>query len=443
MKNNSSLLFTYILLQVVCTQSIAQKEDYTWFSGYDSYAGLPWGTNVQSFTIDSMHVTYDSLGMNFARTNTSYCNSDGNPMFYTNGIHIRNGLDEIVEESWGMNEGQFIVQFDPTIEQKGYRVPQGIVALQNPSNPEQYYLLHTFWDTSATLGSYPKRLLYTLLDMSQNAGHGKVLAKNQVIIENFGGIGTEISVCRHANGRDWWVLTNQRETNCFYRTLIDHTGIHAQPNKVCTGSIVPINNITSSAFSPNGSKFAYLSLVEGATVFDFDRCEGLLSNPVQIPIGGLLDSGWWSLGTCISPNNRFLYVGITQYVLQYDLQDPDIAASVDTVAIYDGFQAPFGSFFHTMQLGPDGKIYESCGNGERVYHVIEQPDKKGDSCMFKQHHILLPTYSAGVPNFPNYRLGALPNSPCDTLGTSISQPTTRNPQLTIFPNPATEFVVID
>ncbi|MBL7779121.1 MAG: T9SS type A sorting domain-containing protein, partial [Chitinophagales bacterium] len=44
---------------------------------------------------------------------------------------------------------------------------------------------------------------------------------------------------------------------------------------------------------------------------------------------------------------------------------------------------------------------------------------------------------------PNYRLGALPNSPCDTLGTSISQPTTRNPQLTIFPNPATEFVVID
>ncbi len=37
--------------------------------------------------------------------------------------------------------------------------------------------------------------------------------------------------------------------------------------------------------------------------------------------------------------------------------------------------------------------------------------------MVEQHGITLPTYNAfSLPNFPNYRLGPLDGSPCDTLG---------------------------
>jgi PKD repeat protein len=37
--------------------------------------------------------------------------------------------------------------------------------------------------------------------------------------------------------------------------------------------------------------------------------------------------------------------------------------------------------------------------------------------MVEQHGITLPTYNAAsLPNFPNYRLGPLDGSPCDTLG---------------------------
>jgi hypothetical protein len=160
------------------------------------------------------------------------------------------------------------------------------------------------------------------------------------------------------------------------------------------------------ASSPDGRKVAHVMTNYGLEIFDFDRCTGKFSNPISIPYPQIADSTWIGLGLAFSPSGRFLYFGMTQYVFQYDLWATNIPASVDTVAIYDGFEAPFGSYFATMQRGPDGKIYESCGSSEYVLHVIEEPDKKGDSCKFLQHGLKLPSYCLGVPSFPNYRLGA-------------------------------------
>ena len=158
----------------------------------------------------------------------------------------------------------------------------------------------------------------------------------------------------------------------------------------------------------------------------------------------IVDSDYTGLGIAISPNNRFLYAGITLHMYQYDLWANDIPGSVDTIADYDNWLAPFPSLFHTEQLGPDGKIYISCGNPDTVYHVIERPDEKGDSCLFEQHSLSLPSESWGVPSFPNYRLGALGNSACDTLS-SLTEPARAEKEkiLKVFPNPATDIVTVD
>jgi hypothetical protein len=136
-------------------------------------------------------------------------------------------------------------------------------------------------------------------------------------------------------------------------------------------------------------------------------------------------------------------MGATTKLFQYELQSQNID-SIVVIDTYDGAMNPFGSYFHTMQMGPDGKIYESCGNGENVYHVIERPDEKGDSCLFIQHVIHLPTFSGGVPNFPNYRLGALTGSTCDTL-TGLNETATSEKEqlLKVFPNPAADFITVD
>ena len=441
--------FTALAFLVFAAVScFAQKQDYIWFAGYESYNGYDttshhwFGITQFDFNQNPMSISYDSLGMNFSRTNVSYCDSDGSLQFYSNGIYIGNSLDEKIENSDSMNWGALITQFDPSIAEYGYRNTQGILAIENPSQQKQYYLIHSYLDTSATLQLYCKRTLATLLDMNLNGGHGAVLYKNQTIIEN--NLGGDLTACRHANGRDWWFLVNKRYTNCYYRLLLDNTGIHLQNNLTCSGDSLTFGTVSSSVFSPDGSKFAVFSVLNNVNIFDFDRCNGELSNPVVIPISSLVDSQWYSNGAAISPNNRFLYIGATTHVYQYDLFAADIPASVVVVATYDGSRNPFGSYFHTMQIGPDGKIYESCGNGEDVYHVIDRPDEKGDSCLFRQHGISLITYSGGVPNFPNYRLGALPGSPCDTLtGLNETARALKEKILKVFPNPAGNMVTVD
>ena len=119
----------------------------------------------------------------------------------------------------------------------------------------------------------------------------------------------------------------------------------------------------------------------------------------------------------VSPNARFLYVSSYLYIYQFDLWADDIEASKETVAIYDGYAAPFATRFYMAQLAPDGKIYLSCSNGVDILHVIHKPNEKGLACEVEQHGIQLPTYNASsMPNFPNFRLGPLDGSSCDTLG---------------------------
>ncbi|MFN0201338.1 MAG: T9SS type A sorting domain-containing protein, partial [Bacteroidia bacterium] len=100
------------------------------------------------------------------------------------------------------------------------------------------------------------------------------------------------------------------------------------------------------------------------------------------------------------------------------------------------FASPFGSTFFLGQLAPNGKIYWSCTNGENVLHVINQPDSLGSACDFQQHGIQLLSYNAfGLPNHPNYYLGAKVGSACDTLGLS-NQEAVNSKQIKIYPNPA-------
>lgn len=49
-------------------------------------------------------------------------------------------------------------------------------------------------------------------------------------------------------------------------------------------------------------------------------------------------------------------------------------------------------------------------------HVINRPNLRGLECDLKQHFIEFPNPYGNPPNHPNFRLGPLDGSPCDTLG---------------------------
>jgi hypothetical protein len=90
---------------------------------------------------------------------------------------------------------------------------------------------------------------------------------------------------------------------------------------------------------------------------------------------------------------------------------------------------PYATVFDIAQLAPNGKIYIGTGNTTLRMHVINNPDEPGLACNLVQHGITTPTYYwNSLPNHPNYFLGALAGSPCDTLSVGG-----RSPRLSLGP----------
>jgi len=393
----------------------AQKYDNIWLFGYNaSVPNAPgFGGTVMDFSLTPPDIYYESRDMEFYFTNGSICDTAGNLLFYSNGIYVANAIHEPMENGLGINPGEFADNYPD-----GYILVQGVMGVPMPGNDQQYHLIHTNLEfPQGDLSVFTSKLYYSKIDMTQSLGLGAVVEKNVVILEDILEPG-KVTVCKHANGRDWWLLMRRYGSNEYHTVLLTPLGFEHQGIQVVGDSILS-PGLGQAVFSPNGDKFVELSMYdfdEGnfLNIYDFDRCTGELSNPVQITYA---DSAWAG-GAAISANSRFLYVSSYRYVYQYDLWAENIEATKDTVAIYDGFIIPpiFATRFFLAQLAPDGKIYISATNSVPYLHVINHPDLPGDSCDVCQHCVQLPTWNAfSMPNFPNYRLHHLEGSPCDTL----------------------------
>ncbi len=391
-----------------------QWHDVVWLFGYESGPGgtnPEFGGSVVDFNDEPPITFHADLAFNFDVTHASICDSLGNLLFYTNGVAIANYTHQIMENGDSLNPGE--ITWNHTYS--GLAVAQSHIILPWPEHPQQYYLFHERLELhpQLVLAVYP--MYYSVIDMSQNNSLGKVLQKNVVIFkDSTHNYGTMVAV-KHANGRDWWILAPQLSKNIFYRVLftpqgvVDTAVLNIQPNYPMLGSNAFMT------FSPDGSILARYEIQHGLYLYNFDRCSGTLQDtPYFLPIPDTQLGG----GVAFSPNGRFLYMLSSTFVLQLDLQEPDPNLALDTVAFYDGFTFDgLATRFFAMQRGPDGRIYFNTTNSTPFLHTIIFPNRKGDSCSVLQHQFQLPTINAFTsPYFPNYRLGPLDGSPCDSLG---------------------------
>jgi len=408
----------YILLLFVCVcQTLsAQKHDAYWITGYGSNVGNPYfGQSILHFSdfgrVDTFGRRESAFDMDFL--NVSMSNEAGELQFYTNGVGLNNHLHELMENGDGMSGFP-----GSTGEEGGYHLRQGGIGVPWPDSAGQYFLLleesgyHPLdedhhWKTTG--------LLSTRIDMHTNGGEGQVYEKRISFLEDtllFG----QSTITRHANGRDWWHIKNKLDENVFYRTLIDPRGAQIIGEQAVGEPVY--QGAGQTVFSPDGSKYVIFNSISADVgqyldIYDFNRCSGLLSNHIKMHFSHDGGPG----GVAISPNSRYLYHSSNLYIYQYDLWADDIEASRITVAIYDGFNDWLPTTFFAAQLAPDGKIYIICPNGVWWMHTIEYPDKAGIDCMVEQHSLRLPTLNSfSIPNNPNYRLGPIDGSPCDTLG---------------------------
>ena len=375
-------------------------------------------------------------------TNSSMCDSSGNLLFYTNGCVIAGSDDITLENGNGINPGSgnnlWCVQYGD-----GYSGGiQSAFTLPLPDYSNVFYLLHKrFIFVSNPSDVIHDKLYYSKIDMSQNNGKGEVVEKNVVLVSDTLSRG-ELAAVKHANGKDWWIVTPRRNSNQFYIFKFTSEGIVDTFQQ--TIGVLPDpqgEGLSQMVFSPDGSKLYRTCRYKPVMVYSFDREAGVFTqfDTIHFEYGNQLVG---EIGCAVSPNNRYLYLSCRKLVFQLDLWASNISASQTTVAEWDGFANPFPTMFWQCQLGPDCKIYVMAGGDTRYYHVIHNPDEPGLSCNVEQRGVKFQTPTgASMPSFPNYRLGPLdnPGVPC-TATVSVSPPVfmPEMGRVQVWPNPASD-----
>lgn len=331
--------------------------------------------------------------------------SSGSLLAYSNGCSIFNVNHDLMQGGDTIAYGLIWESYCDLI---GYPGTQNHILLPWPGDTAKAILFYLKSNDNIT--TY--YLLYAVLQFDAEHPFGFVSQKDKYLINP--GTTALLTATKHANGRDWWLLLPEDNSNRFFTFLLSPNGV-AKVDSQRIGIAWDTREYSSQAvFSPDGKKYIRFNPWKGLDIFDFDRCTGSLSNPTESgPFSNpVRDAG----GVAVSIDSRYLYVSNTTYLYQFDLMSNDILGSKVLISSYDGFQDPFSTNFYQMALAPDGKIYMFSTNGVKSLSVINNPEQPGLLCNFKQHSFKLPaSVLFGSINLPYFRLGPDDGSSCDTL----------------------------
>lgn len=411
-----SLLFSGLVLK-------AQKQGNIWYFG-DS-AGISFASGAP------VAITGGQIDLNpFHQHNeaaAALSDSAGNLLMYSNGEKIWNRLHQVMP-----NGDSLMGHFSSS---------QGAVIVPNPKSSDLFYV----FTTDAFLHNLQNGIRYSVVNMCLDGGYGDVVAgqKNILLADS---ISEKLVLIKHANQRDYWVVTHEFNSADFIAFRVSDIGIQdsvvstvgSVHKNYCPGTTGQGSAIGQMKASPDGTK---LVLMNGQTcrsiseLFDFDPSTGVVSNPVDLRTDSVAVVLY---GASFSPDNSKLYITSlinNDRIYQYDLtagtgSPADIRASKTVVASFGS--APSAT---SMQLGPDGKIYIS-RNGEGSLAVLQNPNLAGSACGFLDYAIWLggAICSYDLPNFmDSFRYGNGLTS-CTPVAIHPPQTTTTG----IYPQPVGE-----
>jgi hypothetical protein len=437
MKHKRILLLSFYLLQ-------------TCFC-YAQYQAANWVVPVSRkvITIKPGVFTVDTLkwGVSSFVTCSSISTNSGELVAFSTGIDVRNREGNYIDDGWNLCDPGTPPQCFGNCD-AGIPFYQGTMFLPKHGSIHQYYLF--IKDKGVTSNCQPSRVTATLIDMSYNNGLGKVLQKTVPILNDTLS-DSRMTACKHANGRDWWLVNHEYNTNRIYTHLITPDSIYGPYSQYIGGGGIEPDYGGWSIFSPDGTRFATVTAGmsnyntgTGITLLDFDRCSGMFTNYRAIKLDTTMVT-YYSAFLAFSPNGRFLYSGSNNYLYQYDIATADISAS-GVQLVYDSMPPYLGM----MSLMPDGKIYMPGWSGSTTgldgcFSVVNEPDLKAPACNLQVRSVCVAgaVQIQATPNFPNYNLGALAGSGCDSLTDIKTEKQETRKQPRVFPNPANEQVEIE
>ena len=427
-----SYLIMFLLFLMAENIVSGQPFNRHYLLGYD--VGL-FDSNVVStkgkfqFDNSSYVLQPDSFKMAFLASQATISDSNGNLIISTNGCWIADATGDTMQNGSGLNPGNFSYGLASWCISSisGQPYASSSMLLPFPGDSSLFILFHETGSSNHPT-TMAQVLLTSIIDMNLNNGLGGVINKNSVVLND--NLNHGLTACKHANGRDWWIVMLKDSSSYAYVILLTPSGI-TNVTLQNLGFIPQYNYNGQPVFSFDGSKFAthHYTFQSGGPPFtheirlnNFDRCTGQFSNPNFLTF---IDSANHGLGLSFSTNSKYLYWSTFRKIFQLNTDTSDIEASIQQVATYDNYCFPYSftcTDFWLMYLAANGKIYISSGNSVIDMHYIDQPDSGGITCNVQQHAIRLPCYmERNHVNHPNYLLGPVSGSVCDSLGVGVEE----------------------
>ena len=380
MKKNNCYILLFLIL--VVTPLFAQRETANWFFGTN--AGLNFNTGIPETLIDGQISTTEGC--------STVSDSSGELLFYTNGDRVLNKTHSTMSNGYGL---------------LGHRSSsQSAIVVPNVSNPSIYYVFTADVVQAYLGGRNGNGFNYSVIDLSLNAGLGRVISKNINLIPQSS---EKVSAVSALDGSGFWVVTHAR--NKFYAYKVDGSGVNSPVISTIGIDIDDYNNIRGHIkFSPNGKKLAIThSIFEPdfngyLNIYDFNLNTGVVSNEKLIGRDRIF------YGIEFSPDSSKLFTTAmlidisgplrsTQDIAlyQYDTTVADIIRTEFLINTY--ISEPEIHLGGALQLAFDKKVYHSI-LGEKL-SVINEPSLYGSSIDYREFSVDLAgkTTRFGLPSY--------------------------------------------
>jgi len=359
------------LIILIASNCYSQKEANIWYFG--KHAGLDFNAGSPAPLIDGAMSTNEGC--------SSISDSDGNILFYTDGLNIWNKDHVVMLNGFNLNGDSSSTN--------------SAIILPKPNDEDNYFVFTVDKQGGAN------GIQYSEIDMALDGGLGGVNNTKNVNLTT--PVTEKVTVIKHSNNFDYWVVSHKWNSDEFIAFLVTSSGVTETPIVSKVGDYITDSRRGMSALgaikiSPNGSKIAVANsfTLSDAQLFDFDNSTGIVSNPITL---NNLDVGSGPYGIEFSPNSKILYVGVPGLaVYQYDVfAGNEIAINNSKISITNPL---FSKSFFALQLGPDGKIYIA-KSGKLFLDVIEKPNILGLGCTYLHEEVALGDKKStfGLPSY--------------------------------------------
>jgi len=342
-----------------------QSINDVWYFGQN--AGITFSTTPPSALINGALSTEEGCA--------TICDNSGQLLFYTDGSTLYNKNHQPMANGSGLYG-----DFSST---------QSAIIVPLPGSTTLYYV----FTLDAFAGVYG--VCYSIVDITLNAGLGDVTVKNQTVLTP---ASEKITVVKHSNNVDFWVVIHGWGNNNFYSYLFTASGLNATPVTTSIGTIHTggggINNASNAIgymkVNNAGNMIAVAICIDDIReLYQFNNTTGVLSNPITIADPDNSSSSR-AYAMEFSPDNHYLYVKnfYSHNVYQYDVSNYNQTVIENSKTLVGTVSGASIYFTGAMQLGPDNKIYIAQYDTPTLA-VINFPNNPASTCGLVDNAITL------------------------------------------------------